>query len=279
MQIITSKSIDDFKEYLYEAEKSDATIEKYIRDVCAFSAWLCNRELTKVEVLEYKKHLIEAYAPASVNSMLSSLNAFFEYNERYDLKVKNIKIQRQLFADKNKELSKDEYERLLKAAKRKQNEKLCLLMQTLCGCGLRVSELKFITSESVKKRTATINCKGKLRQVIIPDKLCCLLAKYLKENNIKSGPVFVTRTGKPLDRSNIWKLMRSLCDSAGVAKEKVFPHNLRHLFARTFYSIEKDVVRLADILGHSNINTTRIYTMENCETHRRLMQKLGLFLC
>lgn len=272
-------SINTFKEYLIEEEKSEATIEKYVRDVTAFFCWSEGRELTKSVVLEYKKCLIESYAPASVNSMLSSINAYFEFSERFDLKVKNIKIQKQLFSEKDKELSKEEYTRLLKAAKERYNEKLCLLMQTLCGCGLRVSELKFITTEAVKKRTATINCKGKLRMVIIPEKLCRILLKYIKENNIKNGSVFVTRTGKPLDRSNIWRLMRSLCDSAGVPKDKVFPHNLRHLFARTFYSIEKDVVRLADILGHSSINTTRIYTMETGDKHRQLVQKLGLLLC
>lgn len=271
--------INTFRDFLIEEEKSDATVEKYVRDVLAFIAWSEDRELTKTIVLDYKKHLVETYAPASVNSMLSSINAYFEFIERLDLKVKNIKIQKQMFSDKEKELSKEEYERLLNAAKRSQNEKLCLLMQTLCGCGLRVSELKFITTEAVKKRTATINCKGKLRMVIIPEKLCRMLFKYIKENNIKSGSVFVTRTGRPLDRSNIWRLMRSLCESAGVSKDKVFPHNLRHLFARTFYSIEKDVVRLADILGHSSINTTRIYTMETGEKHRRLVQKIGLLLC
>lgn len=176
-------------------------------------------------------------------------------------------------------MSKTEYEKLLKAAKKKNNEQLNLLMQTICSTGIRVSELRAITVSSVKCRQATINCKGKMRVIILPNELCKMLMRYIKERNIISGPVFVTRNGKPLDRSNIWRLMKNLCDDAGVSKSKVFPHNLRHLFARTYYSIEKDIVRLADILGHSSVNTTRIYTMENGEIHRKQIQKLGLLRC
>ena len=174
------------------------------------------------------------------------------------------------------ELTKSEYERLLTEAKRKGNEKLYLLMQTICSTGIRVSELKYITVESLSARKATINLKGKMRIVIISNSLCKMLAKYAKKKKIKSGSIFVTKNNNPLDRSNIWKLMKKLCESAKVAKEKVYPHNLRHLFARTFYSVQKDIVRLADILGHSSVNTTRIYTMESGEVHRRQIQKLGL---
>ena len=205
-----------------------------------------------------------------------ALNSFFVYINRHELKVKTLKIQREIFADREKELTKSEYEKLLNAAKEKGKERLYYLMQTICSSGIRVSELKSITIEAVKERRATIKCKGKMRIVILPKELCKMLAEYAKEQKITSGPVFVTKTGKPLDRSAIWKMMKQLCESAGVPKEKVFPHNLRHLFARTYYTIQKDIVRLADILGHSSINTTRIYTMETGDIHRRQIQKLGL---
>lgn len=273
---ITRELIEKFKHYLIEEEKSSATLEKYMRDVTVFFTWLAGTELDKLTVLRYKEHLTMNYAPASVNSVLSSLNSFFEYNEWHGLKVKMLKIQKQIFAEKNKELTKAEYERLLNAAKDKKNERLYYLMQTICSSGIRVSELSAITIEAVKVRRATINCKGKMRVVILPKDLCKLLSEYAKGQKITSGPVFVTRTGKPLDRSTIWKMMKALCESAGVDREKVFPHNLRHLFARTYYSIQKDIVRLADILGHSSVNTTRIYTMETCDVHRRQIQRLGL---
>lgn len=273
---ITRELIEKFKHYLIEEEKSSATLEKYMRDVTVFFAWLAGSELDKITVLRYKEYLTMNYAPASVNSVLSSLNSFFEYNEWHGLKVKMLKIQKQIFAERSKELSKSEYERLLSAAKDKKNERLYYLMQTICSSGIRVSELSAITIEAVKARRATINCKGKMRVVILPKDLCKLLSEYAKGKKITSGPVFVTRTGKPLDRSTIWKMMKALCESAGVDRDKVFPHNLRHLFARTYYSIQKDIVRLADILGHSSINTTRIYTMETGDVHRRQIQKLGL---
>lgn len=276
MKKITQEMVVNFQKFLIDEEKSLATLEKYMRDINAFREWLGARIVEKVIVLEYKAYLVENYAPASANSMLSSINSFFEFNEWHELKVKMLKIQKQIFADKNKELTKTEYERLLDAAKSKKNERLYYLMQTICSSGIRVSELKSITIEAVKERRATIKCKGKMRIVILPKELCKMLAEYAKEQKISSGPVFVTKTGKPLDRSAIWKMMKQLCESAGVPKEKVFPHNLRHLFARTYYTIQKDIVRLADILGHSSINTTRIYTMETGDIHRRQIQKLGL---
>lgn len=279
MKKITFELTEEFKNHLVDEEKSQATVEKYVRDILGFAAWLGERELQKEAVLEYKRYLTENYAPASVNSMLSSINGFFEYYERYDLRVRFLKIQKRIFADKEKELTKAEYERLLKAAKKKNNEQLNLLMQTICSSGIRVSELKFVTVLAVKARQATINCKGKMRVIILPNGLCKMLMRYIKERKITSGPVFVTRNGKPLNRSNIWRMMKNLCKEADVAKSKVFPHNLRHLFARTYYSVEKDIVRLADILGHSSVNTTRIYTMENGEIHRQQIQKLGLLMC
>ena len=262
MKKITNELIQEFKNYLIDEEKSAATLDKYIRDITAFMQWCKETELCKSIVLEYKRELIEKYAPASVNSILSSLNSFFSYNEWHDCKVKTLKIQKQIFASKDKELTKSEYERLLTAANDKKNQRLYYLIQTIASTGIRVSELRYITTDAVKSGQAVINCKGKMRVVILPKELCKMLKDYIKENNIKSGSVFVSKNRKPLDRSNIWKMLKALCETAGVSKNKVFPHNLRHLFARTYYSLQKDVVRLADILGHSNVNTTRIYTME-----------------
>lgn len=276
IKFITDDLIEKFKDFLINEEKASATLEKYMRDIKAFSEWTLGSELDKRKVLEYKEYLIGKFAPASVNSVLSSLNSFFEFNNWYELKVKMLKIQKQIFAQKDKELSKAEYERLLDAAKAKSNQRLYLLMQTICSSGIRVSELQYVTVEAVKIRKATINCKGKMRIVILPKELCRMLTEYAKTQKITSGSVFVTKTGKPLDRSTIWKMMKALCESARVSKYKVFPHNLRHLFARTFYTLQKDIVRLADILGHSSVNTTRIYTMETGEIHRRQIQKLGL---
>lgn len=279
MKKLTIEVINQFRNYLINEEKSQATLEKYIRDITAFMVWLNGRTVDKTTVIEYKNTIIESYAPASANSMLSSINSFFAYMEWYDCKVKTFKIQKQIFANKDKELTKEDYEKLLRTAKSKSNEKLFLLMQTICGTGIRVSELRYITKESALKGQATISCKGKMRVVILPDKLCTALKRYAREQKIETGSIFVSKNGKPLDRSNIWKMLKNLCEDAGVSKDKVFPHNFRHLFARTYYSIEKDVVRLADILGHSSVNTTRIYTMETGDVHRMQLQKLGLLLC
>jgi len=279
MKEITNECTQRFREFLLEEEKSSSTMEKYLRDLRAFSQWLSSDELTKRAVVSYKEKLVTEYAPASVNSVLSSLNCFFNFIGRCELKVKMLKIQKRVFVDKEKELTKEEYQRLLNTAKSKKNKRLCYIMQTICSCGIRVSELKYITVEAVDKGKAVIRSKGKLRTIILPDRLCKILKKYIKKNKIKIGSLFVTKSGKPLDRSNIWSDMKKLCEMAGVSKQKVFPHNLRHLFARTYYSIQKDIVRLADILGHTSINTTRIYTMETGEIHRRQIQKLGLLLC
>lgn len=274
MKKITNKIIQKYKNHLINEEKSQSTIDKYIRDITAFYKWTDGRVIDKKAVLEYKEHLIASYAPRSVNSILSSLNSLFDYLDWYDCKVKTLKIQKQIFSDKDKELTKSEYMRLLQAAK--NNRRLYYLMQTICSTGIRVSELKYITVDAVMAKQAIINCKGKMRTVILPKQLCKILKSYIKERNIKSGAVFITKTGKPLDRSNIWSDMKKLCDSAGVEHSKVFPHNLRHLFARTFYSSQKDIVRLADILGHSSVNTTRIYTMESGDIHRKQIERMGL---
>ncbi len=279
MNNITDKTLSAYKEYLEIEEKSPATVGKYLHDIISFSEWLANKELTKKSVLEYKEYLKQVYSVSSVNSIISSLNSFFEFAKIPSLHIKTLKTQKQIFMKNEKELTKQEYERLLQAAKSKGNERLYLLMQTICSTGIRVSELKFITVEAVENETAEIFCKGKTRSVFLPKDLCRLLLKYAKRRKIISGPVFVTKTGTPLNRSNIWSDMKKLCQSAGVSKSKVFPHNLRHLFARTYYSVRKDIIRLADILGHSSVNTTRIYTMETGDVHRKQIQRLGLLLC
>ena len=279
MNFILNNQIRDFETYLINEEKSAATVSKYVHDVAQFANWVGEKSIEKSLVLAYKNKLTETMAPTSVNSILSSLNCFFGFLGRIDLKVKNLKIQKQIFSSTEKELTKSEYDQLLIAAKQKRNERLYLLMQAICSTGIRVSEVRFITVEAIQKGCAQINCKGKNRSVFIPAKLCKRLKEYIKEQKIKSGSVFVTKNGNPLDRSNIWSDMKKLCKTAGVSEKKVFPHNLRHLFARTYYNVQKDIVRLADILGHSSVNTTRIYTMESGEIHRKQIQKLGLLRC
>ncbi len=279
MKRITNEVIQKYKTHLIENEKSSATLNKYVRDVEVFADWLEGQAVNKSKVIEYKQKLMNTYAPASANSMLSSLNSFFSYMQWYECRAKTIKIQKYIFSKKDRELTKAEYERLLTASLTKRNKKLYMIMQTICSTGIRVSELRFITTDAVLKKEAIINCKGKIRIVILPHKLCKALKKYMSENKITDGSIFVSKSGNPLDRSNIWKMMKMLCATANVPKNKVFPHNLRHLFARTYYSIQKDVVRLADILGHSSINTTRVYTKETGETHRMQIQKLGLLRC
>lgn len=279
MREITANAIKLYYEYLISEEKAAVTVNKYLHDIEKFKSWLGKRELCKTMLLYYKSYLCEHYAPTSVNTTISSLNSFFKFMQWYDLRVKNLKIQKQIFMSADKELTKSEYERLLQVAKQKNNERLYLLLQTICATGIRVSEVSYITVDAVSNGIAEIKCKGKCRQVFLPKQLCHALKQYLKKQKIKKGPVFVTKNGKPLDRSNIWSDMKKLCKIANVSKKKVFPHNLRHLFARTYYSVNKDIVRLADILGHSSVNTTRIYTMETGEVHCKQIQKLGLLKC
>ena len=272
--IITEEKIRAFKKELKKREKEKATAEKYVRDVRFYADYLSGREATKENAVGYKAKLSETNAPASVNGAVSGLNSFFDFCEKRDMRLKSLKISRRNFADKDREMTMDEYNRLLKVAKRK-SERLYLLMQTACSCGLRVSEIRFITCEAVEDRKAMIALKGKIRDVLLPGKLCKMLRKYTKKNNIKSGPVFITRTGRPLDRFYIWRSMKALCREAHVSEKKVFPHNLRHLFARTYYKVHKDLLRLSELLGHSSINTTRIYTMESSDLHRAQMEVLG----
>ena len=250
-----------------------------VHDITEFSLWVGEKELVKGVVLAYKSYLSDQYAPSSVNSIIASLNKFFKFCGWIELCVKSLRIQTQIYATTEKELCKAEYERLLTVAKRRNNQRLYLLMQTICSTGIRVSEVKYVTVASIMCGRAEINCKGKSRTVFLPEQLCKMLKRYISDHKIKNGPVFVTKNGNPLDRSNIWSEMKKLCKEAGVSDKKVFPHNLRHLFARTYYSLQKDIVRLADVLGHSSINTTRIYTMETGEIHRKQIQKLGLLRC
>ncbi len=277
-RFITAKAIAEFKEHLILEERSEITIEKYIRDVKVFTAYTKNTAVTKETVIAYKKHLQENYAVRSVNSMLASINSLFMFLGWHDLKVKSLKLQQQVFCPEEKELTKAEYARLCKTADRKHNERLNLILQTICGTGIRVSELQYITVEAVKHGEAVVNCKAKTRSVFIVKELKQKLLRYAAEQNIKSGMIFVTRTGKPISRTNIWREMKALCEEANVNPQKVFPHNLRHLFARVFYGIEKDIAKLADILGHSSINTTRIYIISTGTEHRQRMESLRLIL-
>lgn len=277
-RILTADIIEDFRKNLELQEKSTSTIEKYTRDVKAFSAYTENAAITKEKVIAYKKYLRNNYAVRSVNSMLASINSLFSFLGWHDLRVKSLKLQQQVFCPEEKELTKAEYARLCKTAERKHNERLNLILQTICGTGIRVSELQFITVEAVKNGEAIVNCKAKTRAVFIVKELKQKLLRYAAEQNIKSGMIFVTRTGKPISRTNIWREMKALCVEANVNPEKVFPHNLRHLFARVFYGIEKDIAKLADILGHSSINTTRIYIISTGTEHRKRMENMHLII-
>lgn len=274
---ITTKDIAGFREHLILEERSAATIQKYIRDIKAFAKY-AEGAVTRETVIAYKKRLQEHYAVRSVNSMLASLNSFFAFLGWHDLRVKALKLQQQVYCPEEKELTKAEYTRLCKAVQRRHNERLNLILQTICGTGIRVSELQFITVEAAKCGEAVVRCKGKTRAVFIVRELRQKLLRYAAEQGIKSGMIFVTRTGKPINRTNIWREMKSLCQEAGVNPEKVFPHNLRHLFARVFYGMEKDIAKLADILGHSSINTTRIYIISTGIEHRRRMENMHLIL-
>ena len=267
--------MEKFKAWLENSEKSSATVEKYMRDVTLFLDF-SGKEVGKEIVRQFKDMLKEKYLPSSVNSMISSVNKYLEFIGREDCKVKALKIQKKVFIEDDKVLTKSEYMKLLETAQKNGNQRLYLLLQTVCSTGIRISELKYITIEALKVGYAEIELKGKLRVILIPKKISDKLLQYCKKKNIRSGCVFVTKSGKPLDRSNVWYDMKKLCVSAGVSEKKVFPHNLRHLFARTYYTAEKDIVKLADILGHSNINTTRIYTADSREFCRDQIEKLGL---
>lgn len=267
-----------FENKLWEDEKSYNTIEKYMRDIRYFVRFLNGRSVDKALTLEYKSMLLENFAIASANSMIAAVNSFFRFAGWLDCCVKQFKIQKQIYYPEEKELSKEEYIRLVNTAMKKGNERLCLILQTICGTGIRVSELQYVTVEAARKGKVEVNCKGKTRTVFIVKQLRDKLLKYAKSKKITEGIIFITKNGKPISRTSIWRDMKSLCRQADVSPEKVFPHNLRHLFARTFYGIEKDIAKLADILGHSSINTTRIYIITTGIEHRRMMENMKLIV-
>lgn len=275
---LTAALIRRYTDYLREQERSAATIQKYAHDLTALLEYLQGGALTKALMIGWKEVLSADHAPATVNSMLAAVNGFLRFMGWHALTVRLLKIQRPLFREEQRELSKAEYARLVDAAQRAGDERLALILQTICATGIRVSELRFISAEAVRSGRAEVCNKGKRRTVFLPDRLRRLLKAYLKKQKITAGAVFVTRTGRPLDRSNIWRAMKALCESAGVEPSKVFPHNLRHLFAKVYYALEKDLARLADILGHSSVNTTRIYTMESGAVRARQIGRMGLVI-
>lgn len=272
---ITEKSISDYIYYLSSEERAPSTIKKYVRDIRTFADFLGGREVTKELAVAWKEQLKTDHEAVSVNSMIATLNSFCEFS-KIGVKLKPLKIQKKTFLSDEKELTRSDYERLLNTAKMRKNERLCLLIQTIGSTGIRVSELQYITVEAVRQGQAVISNKGKIRTVFLSKDLRKILSKYTKKRGIESGRVFITKSGKPLNRSNIWAVMKSLCKLAGVSPTKVFPHNLRRVFAREFYRKTKDIVKLADILGHSDVNATRIYIMQTSAEHRRIIDNLGL---
>ena len=277
-QKLQETMIPPYETALQEAEKSAATMEKYLHHVRQFVAHDAGRRIDKALVLEYKTRLGKLYAPSSANAALAAVNGFLRFWGFESCCVRPFKVQKKLYCPEEKELTREEYVRLVKAAKEKSSERLALLLETICATGIRVSELPYITVEAVARGEAVVHCKGKTRTVFLPAALQKKLRRYMQSQKIQSGPVFITRTGKPMNRSNIWREMKALCERANVAPSKVFPHSLRHLFARTFYSIDHDVAKLADILGHSNINTTRIYIISTGAEHRQKMERMQLIL-
>lgn len=275
---LTQKSIADFENDLKENERSNLTVSKYIHDIESFKTFLDGREITKLLVLEYKTTLANKYAKSSANPMLAAINSYFHFMGWYEYVVKRFSIQRKVYCDESKELARNDYIKLLNSAKEKGKDRLYLILQTICGTGIRVSELRFFTVESIRSGKVVITCKSKTRTIFLLPKLKEMLLRYAKSKKITSGAIFITKSGKSIDRSNIWREMKSICSSAGVLAMKVFPHNLRHLFARAFYKVEKDLAKLADVLGHSSIETTRLYIISTGAEHRRQMENMRLII-
>jgi len=273
---LNAETLSLFGQFLIKEEKSRNTVEKYIRDANTFLSFAYGQAVSKELTLAYKERLTGLFAISSINSMLAALNTFLDFLGFGDCKVKPLKTQRRLFASEDKQLSQEAYEKMIALAKKEGKERLCIVMQTLCNTGIRISELAYITVEAVQAGKVTVNCKGKIREIFIHDQLRELLLGYIRKTGARTGSVFVTRNGKSLDRSNLWREMRELSRRADVDKEKVFPHNLRHLFARTYYQFKKDIARLADVLGHSNIQTTRIYIQTSGNEYRSELAGLGL---
>ena len=272
-----SEHIQAYANNLRLEEKSAATIEKYLRDIRGFARWLEGREITKERTAAWKTHLVErGYAPASVNAMLSALNGLLDFLGFADCRVKFLKLQRRMFRDDSRDLTRSDYNALTAAAKAQNKTRLALLMEAICATGIRVSEVRYVTVEAVYRGRAEISLKGKIRTILLPGKLCRKLLKYARKQKIASGEIFLTRNEKGISRRQIWAEMKALCDKAGVAPSKVFPHNLRHLFAKTFYRVCRDVARLADVLGHSSIETTRIYLISTGTEHAGTLARLGL---
>ena len=279
LRSITVETLAAFAQALRAEERCTETIKQYTRSVRQFAAWLVPETVAAGSAGGWKAELLRrGLSPATVNSKLAGLNRFFRFLGWMDCTVKPLRLQRRLFRSPDRELSRAEYGRLLSAARGLGRERLGLLMEAICATGIRVSELRFITAEAVEKGYAQVDCKGKRRTVFLPEKLRRLIGIYMKKQKKTAGAVFITRSGRPLDRSNIWRDMKALCERAGVEPGKVFPHNLRHLFARTYYMLEKDLSRLADILGHTNVSTTRIYTAESGTVHARQMERMGLVI-
>ena len=277
--ILESDQLKLFQQYLQLEEREESTIEKYLRDLQLFETWLRGKLVTAEIVADWKNFLrANGYKSETVNTKLSALNKFFAFMKWSECRVKYLKIQKKLFRSTEKELTKDEYLRLLETASTEGKERLALLIETICATGIRVSEVKYITIEAVEAGVADIALKGKIRTILLPRKLCRNLQKYAKKQKITSGEIFLTRSGKGISRRQIWAEMKALCHKANVAASKVFPHNLRHLFARTFYRVCRDVVKLADVLGHSSIETTRIYLISTGAEHTRQFERLGLIL-
>ncbi len=275
--IITEKQIISFGSYLRHEERSQNTIEKYLHDIRSFYTWLGGRAVTKEQVTAWKEYLTASgKAAVTVNGALAALHSFFTFAGWEGLRVKYLKIQRQVFRDASRELTRDEFARLVQTAEAQSNHRLTLLLETICATGIRVSEVKYITLEAVRRGRADISLKGKIRTILIPNKLARKLQKYAKKQKIASGEIFLTKSGRSLSRRQIWAEMKRLCKAAGVDAGKVFPHNLRHLFARTFYKACRDIVRLADVLGHSSIETTRIYLITTGAEYARQLDRLGL---
>ena len=271
------QQIQAYADFLQAEEKSTATMEKYLRDIRVFTCWLDGREISKELTAEWKAHLTaQNYAPASVNAMLSALNSLLEFLDLRDCRVKFLKVQRRMFRDADRELTKSEYQRLLTAARELGRERIGLLAETIGATGIRVSEVRYITVEAAQQGKAEIALKGKIRVILLPGKLCRKLLKFAKKQKNASGAIFRTRSGKELDRRQIWAELKGLCRQASVAPRKVFPHNLRHLFAIVFYQVSRDIVKLADLLGHSSIETTRIYLITSGAEHQRELEQLGL---
>ena len=274
---LTPERIAAYGLYLKQEERTPATLEKYLRDLRAFLVWLDGRPVTKELAHQWKEELqARGYAPVTINSMLSALNGLFRFLGWEECRVKFLKVQRRLFREERRDLNRSEYNRLLETAYQLGRERLALLMETICSTGIRVSEVRYITVEAARNGKSEIALKGKIRTILLPNKLCRKLLKYAKRQKIASGEIFLTRSGKALSRRQIWAEMKRLCRHTGVEPSKVFPHNLRHLFATAFYRACKDIAHLADLLGHSSVETTRIYLISSGAEHVRQIERLGL---